>query len=194
MCRRRLYWCRFCSSQHRSTSTQGGARPGDADSFVQWPGAGLLDAPPASCPVCRGRAKEWQTGPVMQQLQHRSSLRAGGGHFCLLAARCNADSVQGYPCVATSRGCSENAVVSILRDDRNFSALWLPCDAFIWFFFSLYRRHLGHVFLCPKDFLWLPLWSCPKAQAHVLLSTGSKLPLPDVVEEEVDHFTQAGNL
>lgn len=33
-----------------------------------------------------------------------------------------------------------------------------------------------------------------EAQSHVLLSTGAELPLPDVIEEEVDHFTQAGNL
>lgn len=44
-----------------------------------WPGAGLQDAPPASCLVCRWRVKERQTCPVTQHLQprqHHSPLPA----------------------------------------------------------------------------------------------------------------------
>lgn len=94
--------------------------------------------------------KEWQVCPVMQQLQpqqHHVCLHAGGGRVCLLAAHCSADSFQGYSCVATSRGRSENAVASVPRDDRNFSARWLPSDALVLFFFCTRTSFQSCVFV-----------------------------------------------
>lgn len=47
-----------------------------------------------------------------------ADLRAGGGgghtHFCLLAVGCNAERVQGDPCVATSGGRGGTAVAFVL--------------------------------------------------------------------------------
>lgn len=110
-----------------------------------------------------------------------------GGHRCLLAVRCNADSSQGYSCAAASRVCREIVVVCILRDDRNCGGLWLSCDGLI-------CLHLSHMSSYPKDLLWLCLLLCPRLKHMFLFSTDKKLHLPDVIEEEMDHFTQARNL
>lgn len=81
--RRRLYWCRFVFFFFVQLSVEAHLHR-YAGSSVEWPAVGLRDAPPASCLVCTGRVKEWQTCPVMQQLCEQAGVGEwwwGGGTF-----------------------------------------------------------------------------------------------------------------
>lgn len=96
--------------------------------------ASLPLTPPVFGPFHGVEGKMWREGGGQGEDRSRGVLYCStalwwqaGGHFSLLAIRCNADGSQGYACVAASTGLQSEGQLSF----RKLVALLL-CNGFIY--------------------------------------------------------------
>lgn len=124
---------------------------------------------------------ERQTGPVMQQICERAGVRGEGvggdtSVSLLFAAMQSAFKVI---LVWPHQEAAVKRPRRLFRADRNSAAARFPSDASVVFPLDIVSILCFRVLQPSSGF---PLFIPPEAQAHVLLSAGSKLPLPAVIE------------